>query len=294
MSAGGTARFAIDAALAVRLVAAQFPHWAHLTVTPVAMGGQDNVTFHLGKELSLRLPRDEAHAHQVEKEALWLPKLAPHLPLAIQTPLALGAPGDDFPWAWSVNQWLPGESASSAAIPDPVTFARDLAGFLKALQQLDASGGPAAGAHNFFRGGPLSTYTRQVSWALRKLGSGVDQVGAAALWESALATRWTGTPVWIHGDVSPGNLLVSEGRLSAVIDFGIMGVGDPACDLVIAWTFLEGEARAVFVDAMAMDRDVWTRARGWALWKALITLAGNVGEDRLAMQVIEAVVGKDA
>lgn len=290
----GSAPFAIDAALARRLVTAQFPQWAHLPVTPVAMGGHDNVTFRLGEDLSLRLPRDEAHAHQVEKEALWLPKLAANLPLAIQTPLALGAPGEEFPWAWSVNQWLPGESANCAAINDPVTFARDLAGFLKALQQLDASGGPAAGSHNFFRGGPLSTYSRQVSWALRKLGSGVDQLGAKALWESALATRWTGAPVWIHGDVSPGNLLVGEGRLSAVIDFGIMGVGDPACDLVMAWTFLEGEARAAFVDAMAMDVDVWTRARGWALWKALITLAGNGGEDRPAMQVIEVVVGKDA
>jgi aminoglycoside phosphotransferase (APT) family kinase protein len=139
------------------------------------------------------------------------------------------------------------------------------------LRSVDASGGPAPGRHNFFRGGPLSTYADETLRAIDALRSVIDADAALACWQDAVAAEWDGVPVWFHGDVSVGNLLVRDGRLSAVIDFGSSGVGDPACDVVIAWTLFSGASRAAFREALAADRGTWARGRGWALWKALIT-----------------------
>lgn len=265
----------IDAPLVRRLVATQFPHWAHLPVEPVAHGGWDNRTFHLGETMSVRLPSRGAYAAQVQKEQRWLPQLGPRLPLPVPAPLAVGEPGEGYPYPWSVLRWIPGEAASRAVIADAAGFACDLAGFLAALQTIDAAEGPAAGQHSFFRGGPLSTYDRETRAAVAALGERIDGRAALAVWDEALASAWTAPPVWVHGDVAAGNLLVEDGRLSAVIDFGCCAVGDPACDLAIAWTFFEGDARTAFRAALPLDPGSWARGRGWTLWKAVILLAGG-------------------
>jgi aminoglycoside phosphotransferase (APT) family kinase protein len=222
----------------------------------------------------VRLPSAATYAASVGKEHTWLPRLAPQVPVRIPESVALGAPGAGYPWPWSVRRWIAGRPAEQSRILDMRAFALDLAGFLTALMAVDATDGPAAGAHNFHRGGPPAFYDAETREALVALAGQVDTTAAAAVWDAALGARWTGDPVWFHGDVAFGNLLVDEaGRLTAVIDFGTSGVGDPACDLVVAWTLLDAPARAVFRAAMPADDAMWARARGWALWKALITLA---------------------
>lgn len=274
----------IDAHLVRRLIATQFPHWADLPIKPAASDGWDNRTFHLGEHMKVRLPSAPWYVAQVAKEYRWLPALAPLLPLPIPAPLAMGTPGEGYPWAWSIYAWLAGETASASAIADPHQFARDLGHFLVALQRIDATAGPPAGAHNFFRGGPLTVYDAETRRALDVLAGDIETDMALVVWEAALAATWTGTPVWVHGDVSAGNLLIENGQLSAVIDFGSSGVGDPACDVVIAWTFLDDASRQTFRAALPLDEATWARGRGWALWKALITLA----EHRATNPVVEA------
>jgi aminoglycoside phosphotransferase (APT) family kinase protein len=224
----------------------------------------------------VRLPSGEDYAEQVAKEQRWLPILAASLPLAIPIPLALGQPAADYPWNWSVYRWLEGEAASSGSVADLTDFASSLDRFLDALQRIDATGGPVPGPHNFHRGGALGIYDGQTRHAIAALGEKIDGEAATAVWEAALASAWQRPPVWIHGDITASNLLVQAGRLSAVIDFGQLGVGDPACDLAIAWTFFEGPSRQAFRDALPLDAKTWARGRGWALWKALIVASGVV------------------
>ncbi len=269
----------INAALVSRLVASQFPHWAHLPIEPVAYSGWDNRTFRLGEEMSVRLPSAEGYVPQVAKEQRWLPHLAPHLPLPIPAPLAQGVPSGvpsaEYPWPWSVYRWLAGEHSTSERIADLSQFATALAEFLVALQRIDPAGGPAAGAHSFYRGGSLTIYDAETRQALTALAGKLDTCAAAAVWEAALAAEWQGPPVWVHGDIAAGNLLVRDGRLCAVIDFGSSAVGDPACDMAIAWTFFSGAGREAFRSTLGVDDATWARGRGWALWKALILLAAH-------------------
>jgi aminoglycoside phosphotransferase (APT) family kinase protein len=271
----------IDAALAGRLIAEQFPQWAGLAVRPVALGGWDNRTFHLGERMTVRLPSAQRYAAQVEKEQRWLPRLARGLPLPIPAPLGLGRPAQGYPWPWSVYAWLDGETAAAGRIDDQTRFATDLGGFLSALHRIDATDGPAAGPHSFWRGGPLATYDAETRAAIATLGDRIDAEAVTAVWEAALETAWFSSPVWVHGDMAAGNLLVRDGALSAVIDFGCSSVGDPACDLAIAWTFLEGEAREAFRAALPLDPATWSRGRGWTLWKALIVYAAVPGANPL-------------
>lgn len=266
----------IDVALVRRLIDAQFPQWAHLPVTPVAVSGWDNRTFHLGAEMTVRLPSAAHYAAQIEKEQTWLPKLAPHLPLPIPQPLTMGAPAFGYPWRWSIYRWIDGEPATLENVADLSAFATALAEFLGVLQRIDARNGPPAGAQNFHRGGALAVYDAETRRAIHDLQDRIDPVAATAVWEIALSSSWQGAPVWVHGDVAASNLLVREGKLCAVIDFGACGVGDPACDLAIAWTFLSGASRETLRSALPLDDATWARGRGWALWKALILLAGHV------------------
>lgn len=264
---------AITPALVAQLLAEQFPHWADLPITPAVPQGWDNRTFRLGEELSVRLPSAPGYTPQVEKEHRWLPYLAPRLPLPIPAPLAQGAPGAGYPWPWSIYRWLDGEAAQPDRIADLSVFAADLAAFLTALQQIDLANGPPAGPHSFFRGAPLHVYDAETRQAIIVVQDLVDATAATRLWEAGLAAPFVGPPVWFHGDVAINNLLVQDGRLSAVIDFGCCGVGDPACDVVIAWTLFSGASRAAFRAALPLGGGTWARGRGWALWKALITLA---------------------
>ena len=286
----------IDADLVRELVATQFPEWADLPVAAVEPGGWDNRTFRLGDLMSVRLPSGPGYASQVAKEQRWLPRLAPQLPLPVPEVVARGLPGRGYPFEWSVYRWLEGEPASSAAVEDASELATTLAGFLHALQRIDATGGPLAGAHSAWRGGPLETYDIETRRSISALGATIPGARAIAVWEAALEARWHGSSVWFHGDVAAGNLLIRDGRLEAVIDFGCSGVGDPSCDTTIAWTLLSGESRTAFREALGADRATWARGRGWALWKALNKLVQhletNPAEAAAARRVIDAVLAE--
>jgi aminoglycoside phosphotransferase (APT) family kinase protein len=254
------------------LVAEQFPQWRELPVTPVPKQGWDNRTFRLGDELSVRLPSAEGYVAAVDKENRWLPELAPHLPLPVPEPVAAGRPGAGYPFPWSVRRWLDGDTLSGAAEVDRSRLVNDLAAFLRALWAAPVDG-PAAGPHSFLRGCPPSAYGDDVLTYLDQLAGTIDVAACRTVWAEATASAWPAAPVWFHGDIAEGNLLISAGRLTAVIDFGTSGVGDPACDLVIAWNSLTGPERRAFHAAVGLDADTWRRARGWAMWKALFQLA---------------------
>jgi aminoglycoside phosphotransferase (APT) family kinase protein len=283
----------ITSELVGRLVAAQFPQWAHLPVRPVDVDGWDNATFRLGRRMSVRLPSSRAYAEQVAKEQRWLPVLARQLPLPIPEPLAAGVPGCGFPRPWSVYRWIDGQTAQAGQIADLCGFAAHLAGFLAALYQVDPSGGPVPGTHNFFRGGPPSYYDAETRATLTALHGHIDTGLASEVWEAALEASWDGPPVWFHGDAQPGNLLLdSSGRLSAVIDFGTSGVGDPACDTTIAWTLLSGDSQRVFKERLPVDEATWTRGRGWAIWKAMIVLVRALYTDPVEAEFTKDVISK--
>ncbi|WP_347552956.1 aminoglycoside phosphotransferase family protein (plasmid) [Pseudalkalibacillus hwajinpoensis] len=265
----------INVDLVRSLINEQFPEWSELDITPVRNGGNDNRTFHLGDYMSVRLPSSEHYVPQVEKEQKWLPKLAKELSLPITTPIAKGYPSQEYPFPWSINKWLKGETLTSKNILDVNQFARDLGAFLIEFQSVDASGGPFAGKHNFYRGGDLAVYDQETRDAIN---ANTDTLNTSLLdetWELSLSSKFFGHPVWIHGDMAPGNILTKDGKLSAVIDFGILGVGDPSCDYAMAWTFFKDESRKVFKDILNTDEETWNRARGWALWKSLITYNWN-------------------
>lgn len=270
----------IDASLVRRLVTAQFPQWVHLEVAPVTLGGWDNRTFRLGDDMTVRLPSGEGYTPQVGKEHRWLPFLAPQLPLPIPVPLARGVSAEGYPFDWSVYRWLDGENASIERIDGLNEFATALADFLTALQRVDPTDEPPPGQHSASRGGPLETYDAEARRAMDAVNGQIARDTATAVWDTAIAANWHGSPVWFHGDVSAGNLLVRDGCLAAVIDFGCSGVGDPACDMTIAWTLFSGETREEFRAALSVDSATWARGRGWALWKALISLAGHLDTDQ--------------
>jgi aminoglycoside phosphotransferase (APT) family kinase protein len=284
----------IKVELVKRLVATQFPHWRDLPVQPVEVDGWDNRTFRLGEAMSVRLPSAASYSEQVAKEQRWLPQLFPLLPLTIPTPLAMGIPDSDYPWHWSIYRWIEGENAVLQRVDEPIQFATTLAQFLNALQQIDTQDGPVPGRHNFFRGDSLAIYDRETRVAVKNLGDRINSRVATEVWEAALEANWHEQPVWLHGDVSAGNLLVRKGKLIAVIDFGCCAIGDPACDLAITWTFFSGSNREAFRNALPADGGTWARGRGWALWKALITLADSINTNplkaRQAQQVIDEVL----
>ncbi|MED1114620.1 aminoglycoside phosphotransferase family protein [Bacillus paramycoides] len=284
----------INTELAKRLVQEQFPEWAHLEIKPVKFSGHDNRTFHLGKQMSVRLPSDAAYVPQVEKENKWLPILSKEITLPISSPIAKGNPSAEYPWPWSINKWIEGETVTKENVHNLNEFATDLGSFLVELQSIDASNGPKAGAHNFYRGGLISVYDEEARVAIENNKDVFDETLLKHLWDLALRSTWERTPVWVHGDIAPGNLLIKDGKLCAVIDFGILGVGDPACDAAMAWTFFDKNSRNVFKEVLCMDEETWNRARGWALWKALITYDANRNSNKRmaeeSCRVIQVIV----
>ncbi len=281
-------RLRVTEALARRLVAAQFPQWADLPVEPVADGGWDNWTFHLGTSKVVRLPSASEYALAVDKEHRWLPVLAAQLPLPVPVPLAKGAPSAEYPHPWSVYEWLEGETATAERVAGEVELACDLADFLGALRSIETAGGPQPGVHNWFRGGTLRTYDAVTRSALEDLAGHIDVELAREIWTTSLGAPWDGVDRWFHGDVAEGNLLLVDGRLSGVIDFGTCGVGDPACDLAVAWTVLTSEGRPSFRDRLSVDEDSWARGRGWALWKTLATCASTYRDPERAKEYARA------
>jgi aminoglycoside phosphotransferase (APT) family kinase protein len=250
--------------------------------------GTDNALYRLGNEMVVRLPRGERPSQTLEKERQWLPRLAPHLPLAIPIPQAHGTPAEGYAFPWAVYGWLKGENATVNSATDLNQLATDLARFLTSLQRIDTTGGPPPGPHNFFRGAPLVTRDKATRAAIASLGGTINADVATAAWDAALrAPEWKRSPTWVHGDLDSRNLLVDRGRLCAVIDFGGLGVGDPACDVMVAWKLFSSEARDIFRAGLSVDDSTWARSRGWVLSQALIALSSYTLETNRIL-VLEA------
>jgi len=258
----------IEVPLVRRLIAEQFPAWAGLPVRRVESAGTENAMFRLGDDMVVRLPRHPRAVAAIEDELRWLPELGPRLTATVPRPLGSGVPGEGFPWPWGVYGWLAGRNPVAGAVDEPAQLAADLAEFIREVRRIDAVDGPPG-----FRGKPLAGRDEPTRSAIAQLAGTVDTDAMTVLWEEALrAPVYSGPPVWAHGDLSPGNVLVDQGRLSAVLDFGGAGVGDPAVDLIVAWNLLPATARDAFRTAVGADDAEWARGRGWALSVSLIQL----------------------
>ncbi|MFI5486790.1 aminoglycoside phosphotransferase family protein [Micromonospora echinaurantiaca] len=255
--------------LVAALVADQFPRWRAHPVRPVVSHGTVNALFRLGDEIVLRFPlrpRPDLRV-ELEREQGIARRVAAHLPLPVPEPLALGEPAEGYPGPWTAYRWIPGEPVGTRILGDPDRFARDLAGFAAALHAIDTGGRSWAG-HG--RGGPLRDKDGYVRDSLAASTGLVDTARLARLWDRCLAAApHDGADVWIHADLMPGNLLVRDGRLAAVIDLETVCVGDPAVDLMPAWNLLSAGARETYRRALGVDDDTWQRGRGWALVQAI-------------------------
>ena len=280
------------------LIHDQFPHWADLHIEPVQSSGTDNAMFRVGDDTAVRMPRIAGAAGQIAKEHRWLPFLAPHLPLDIPVPLARGVAGHGYPFDWTVQPWLAGQNATIDRVADASLMAESLAQFVLALQAIDGSEGPRSGGNNSSRGLPLATRADETHAAIDGLRGMADTAALHARWEADMrAPVWTQPPVWIHGDLQSGNLLLVDGRLSAVIDFGCLGVGDPACDLLVAWNLFPAPAREVYRRTLSVDDATWARGRGWAHSTSVIALeyyhATNPVLAGISRYAIEQVLADD-
>ena len=275
-----------------RLLEGQMPEWAGLAIELVVSYGTDHDIYRLGEQLAVRLPRISWATGQAAKEAKWLHRLAPHLPLAIPVQLAMGRPAAGYPFSWSVYEWVPGEDASRG-LDDLNAAAIDLAAFVKALRQVDPSAAPQRQRGE--RGGPLAERDQPVRRSIEALGSRIDAAAALKSWEESLvAEPWTGDEVWVHGDLLAGNLLTTGGRLSAVIDWGGLNVGDPACDLMPAWSIFAGGSQDRFRAELDVDAQSWIRGRGWALSQAVMALPyywdTNPGMVKQALRTLDQIL----
>lgn len=255
-----------DVPLVRRLLEEQFPEWGALPLERVPSSGTDNALYRLGRELVVRLPRIDWAATDVEKDREWLPRLAPLLPVRIPELVARGLPGEGYPWHWGVYTWLPGENPVVGGLANVEALAADAAQFVKAVRDLDLEGGPPGD-----RAGPLAGRDERVRRAIREVEGMFDAGALTSAWEEALASpAWAGAPIWTHGDLLRGNLLLTDGCLTGVIDWSGVGVGDPACDLLVAWSVLPAEVRPGFREEVGIDDATWTRGRGWALCVGLL------------------------
>jgi len=279
----------ISIELVKKLVDEQFPQYSNLEIQPVKFSGIDNRTFHLGNDMLIRLPSAEGYAPQALKEQKWLPVLRQYIDIEIPKPLHLGKPKFGFPWNWSIYQFIPGKSINMLELTENelTRLAYDLANFIKNLHQVSIEDAPLGGIHNYYRGCHQSIYDQDARRDIDILSNIIDSSKALKLWEMALKSKWMKEPVWVHGDMAIGNLLMQDGILSAVIDFGCMGIGDPACDLVIAWTFFHGKSRKIFIKEVGLDDDTWNRARAWALWKAGFELVSL--EDKSSLSALQKI-----
>jgi len=250
-----------DAELVRRLLRAQHPQWADLPIQRVPSAGTDNAMYRLGDDLVARLPRIDWAVENVAKERRWLPYLAARLPLAVPEPVADGQPTDEFPYPWGVARWLPGELATLDRLDDPVQAARDLAGFVRALRAVDPTDGP-----RHHRGASLARGDRLVRDGITTAADAVDADALLQVWEEAIAApEHDGPATWFHGDLSYLNILATGGHVSGIIDWGTCGVGDPAIDLIVAWSLLPPGARDVYREELGVSDAEWARGRGWVV-----------------------------
>jgi aminoglycoside phosphotransferase (APT) family kinase protein len=264
----------IDEMLVHRLLAAQFPNWAKLPLRRIQPGGTVNAIFRLGSELSVRLPRLAGPTSPASKEFEWLPKLAPLLPVQVPVPVARGEPSEEYPWFWEIHTWVEGKTVPVEEI-DAIRAARDLATAIEAMQQIDPAGAPPG------RGIPLAERDEEIRYWLARF-KGDPRVTAE--WERALvAPPWEGQPAWHHGDLDFRNWLVLDGRINGIIDWESMGIGDPACDVMVAWKLHSSAARDAFHEALPTDDATWERARGWALSQGVAILAYYTVENNPAL-----------
>ncbi|WP_425838849.1 aminoglycoside phosphotransferase family protein [Streptomyces fractus] len=278
-----------DEDLVRALVDGQFPRWADLPLKYVDSNGTQNVLYRLGEEWVVRLPRLPGVVQELADAREWMPYLAARLPVPVPEQVAEGEPGHGFPWPWAVHRWLPGENPVVGRLdrPEAEALAEDLAGFVTAMRAIDTAGAPES-----FRGRPLAERADGTREVIRRLDGTLDSAAALAVWGEAVRTPGADRDVWLHADLQPGNLLVSRGRLGAVIDFGCMGTGDPAVDLITAWYVLGGPERRVFREAVAVDDGVWARARGWALTIAVHELAYYRDSNPFMVRSASRVVGE--
>ncbi|WP_127938561.1 aminoglycoside phosphotransferase family protein [Nonomuraea polychroma] len=287
----------INTALVRDLVDTQFPQWAELPLELLEPAGSDHVIYRLGEELSVRLPRHAGAIGQAEKEYEWLPRLAPQLPLTIPVPMGVGEPDFGYPWRWAVSRWLEGEVATVEALADSSGAAVELAEFLTALQRFAPEDIPAEETRYELTAPPLADRDQATRAAIAEVDGAFDTAAMTELWNAALsAPAWDRPPAWFHGDFHTGNLLTVDGRLSAVIDFGGLGIGDPACDLTIAFTLMSAESRAAFRAALGVDDATWTRGRGWALATGLNAYISYAAVNprvaaQTTRQITEALIG---
>jgi aminoglycoside phosphotransferase (APT) family kinase protein len=253
------------------LVASQFPHWAGLVITPVLDSGTDHALYLLGDALVVRLPIIEWAVEQVETDQNWLPILAPQLTLRVPIPAGIGEPGQGYPWPWLVVPWISGQTPSSTNL-DMHRAAKDLGNFITSLHAASHSGGGPVKTGTA-RGAPLVNLDEGIRALIKEHADEIDIGAVRSVWDEAVsAPPWDGPRVWIHGDLTPGNLIVHERRLAAVIDFGGLGLGDPAPDLAPAWNLFDGSSREIFRDTVGYDEATWSRAKGWVLAPALQAL----------------------
>ena len=264
----------ISLSLVKRLIANQFLEYTQLPIRSVEKQGHDNRTFRLGQDMLVRMPSAKEYAEKVAIEQKLLPLLQPHLTVDIPIPIAMGQPSNDYPFPFSIYRWVEGISANLVRIDDITLniIAAQLATFLKELQSINTLNGPAPGQHNWWRVDHISVYDKGARQQIHDLSGIIDIDKAIVLWQQACDTKWSNAPVWIHGDFASGNILIRDGKLNGIIDFGGIAVGDPACDLVLAWTFLRGQSRKIFKEILNIDSDTWLRAKAWCLWKATYKL----------------------
>ena len=281
----------IDAALVRRLLAGQFPHLAEYPLHQVRSTGTVNAIYRLDDELCVRLPRLEVYAESIDREWRWLPKLAAHISLEIPQPVARGKPAGGYPCPWAIYRWIEGTPYQDGQVSDERQLAGDLAHFILELRRIDLRRAPRAGRP------PLAELDAETRTAIEASRGAIDSQAASTAWARALeAPTWDGKPAWIHGDLLKSNLLVREGRLRAVLDFGEAGIGDPAADVVPAWSVFSRAGREAFRRALGVDESTWSRARGYALHQALLIIPyypkTNPEFVRMARRTVEEILSE--
>ena len=262
----------VDDALVRCLLDDQFPQWAELPLDRVTPGGSDHWIYRLGSDLTVRVPAHAGAIHDAEKDLHWLPLLARALPMRIPNPIAVGEPGFGYPWNWSVGRWLDGSVATPDVFGDSIQVADSLAGFLRELHGFDAD---LPDEWRPLLDRPLLCASDPaVRSAIAATASQFDAAALSAVWEQALlAESESWQPRWVHGDFHPGNLLAQADRITTVLDFGSFGFGDPAADLMIAYTLMTPRVRRHFARQLDLDAGAWVRGRGWSLRGGILAYA---------------------